>query len=91
MFRKVFLILIALFGLFGCADVYQSLNTDHPGMVPWQGGEVQFMFSNPEYTGTNTETDPLFRQDLAERQAFGKTVGSPAVTGGIGIMGTWRF
>ncbi len=92
MLRKLLILLVALAGMSGCATSYDLFNPSRPGTMPWAGGEVQLMFSNPDY-GPNgfTSQDQLTVEDTRQSQAFGANAGYPVVTGGIGLMGTWPF
>ncbi len=95
MFRRfpiLLVVLIALAGFTGCASGYGLFNADRPGALPWAGGEMQLIFSNPEYAAAGF--DPLDRLTLEETRMwrmFGTNSGHPVVTGGIGLMQTWHF
>jgi len=87
MIKILLFLLIVMAGLWSCASTPGLFDPQHPGTINWAGGEVQLLFSNPEYD-TN---DPLVRQEVQQREIFGKKSGDPAVTGGIGMMGVWGF
>ncbi len=91
MSRKIFLAataLIVLFGIYGCTTASVFLDPQHPGSAYVGGGELQLLFSNPEYTDLS---DPMMRQQYQQMEVFGKKGGYPFVTGGIGVMEVWRF
>jgi hypothetical protein len=93
MIRKLALIVILLFGISGCSTMARmgfSYDSANPGQVQAAGGQLQLLFSNPEYTDLNPN-DPLAKSEMIQNQLYGKTNGSAFVTGGIGMMEVWRF
>jgi hypothetical protein len=82
------LLLISLTGFFGCATPTGVFNADQPGLIPFEGGEIQLFFSNPDY---GDRTDKLVRDQYEMMEIFGKKSGNPVVTGGVGAMAVWHF
>jgi hypothetical protein len=91
--RELALILILLLGISGCSTMSKlgfSYDSAHPGEVAAAGGQLQLLFSNPEYTDLNPN-DPLAKEEMTRQGLFNRTNGSAFVTGGIGMMEVWRF
>ena len=81
--RRIMLLLVMLAGLSGCAAMNKFYYSTNGGLLPLPGGgDVQLLYSNPNYDPNSRDTVPLL---------FGKNAGEPTVTGGIGAMGIWRF
>lgn len=89
MIKKFLALLVLLLAMAGCSTLAPAFNAERPGQIPFQGGTVQLLFSNPDYRDA---TDPLVRDRLMERRLFAGNRGSyPSTTGGIGLMATWGF
>jgi hypothetical protein len=88
--RKLALILILFFGISGCSTMGVFYDSEHPGELSVAGGQMQLLFSNPEYTDLNPN-DPLAKSEMIQNQLFNRPNGSANVTGGIGMMQIWRF
>ncbi len=89
MIRKFLAFLVLLLAMTACSTLAPAFNAEHPGQMPFRGGTVQLLFSNPDYRDA---TDPLVRDRLMERRLSSGNRGSyPSATGGIGLMATWGF
>lgn len=86
--KRLILIFIVFLALAGCANLDQAFNAASPGKIPWAGGHLQLLFSNPEYADAQ---DPLVRQQILENQLFDRRSGSMDVNGGVGMMQVWSF
>ena len=90
MIRELALIVILFLAISGCSTMRFSYDSANAGQVSVAGGQLQLLFSNPEYTDLNPN-DPLAKSEMIQNQLYGKTNGSQFVTGGIGMMEVWRF
>ena len=90
MIRKLALCLILLLGISGCSSLAVNFDSGHPGELSIAGGQLQLLFSNPEYTDLNPN-DPLAQREILQSELFGKANGAQNVTGGVGMMQIWRF
>ncbi len=87
MIYRLLAILLLLVGLSACSSYPAAFNNEHPGTIPWAGGNLQLLFSNPGYDAS----DPTIREELLEKQMFGRKNGAPNVSGGVGLMQIWKF
>jgi hypothetical protein len=90
MIRRLALVLILIFGISGCSSMNGFFNSEHPGEATFAGGQLQLLFSNPEFSDFNPN-DPLAKNEMMQNELFGRRTGSPFVTGGVGMMEIWRF
>ncbi len=86
MIRKLFFVAILLISASGCSHT-QGAKSDSPGAIPWAGGKLQLMFSNPEYNAD----DPGAKERQIENQLYGRRDGTPGASSGIGVMGVWGY
>jgi hypothetical protein len=90
MLIRLVLVLALLAGISGCSTMAGFFDSDNPGTLTVAGGQMQLLFSNPEFNDLNP-SDPLAKSEIAEAQLYGRKNGDATVTGGIGMMEVWRF
>ena len=88
---KILLAGILVLGLVGCASVKEFYNSPHPGMIAIDGAEIQLFYSNPDTQFYRVPNSDLPLSGIEVPRIYEKRGSEPTVTGGIGLMGTWRF
>lgn len=88
---RIILVCLLLAAVAGCSSVKAFYDSPHPGMYNVGGAEIQLFYSNPDAQYYNVPNSQLPMTGLEVPRIFEKRGSYPTVTGGIGIMSTWRF